>query len=100
MLGGLIGLVQKSGGALGLAKVTSRFASTPLKAQLLCWFLGVVVFFDDYASILIVGNALRPILKHIKVSKEKFAFIIHTMAVCLCSFSPISSWVGIEIGKQ
>ena len=28
----------------------------------------------------------------------KFAYIAHTMGVCLASLSPLSSWVGIQLG--
>jgi Na+/H+ antiporter NhaC len=55
--------------------------------------LGCLIFFDDYSSILIVGNSLKPLLQSISVSAEKFALLVHTMGVALASFTPVSSWV-------
>eukprot|EP01134_Creolimax_fragrantissima_P001228 CFRG1228T1 len=96
-LGGLIGLVQKSGGALGLAKQCVKVASTPRRGQLMCWFLGVGIMYDDYSCVLITGNSLRPIARSIRMSPEKFAYIIHTCAQ-MSSMVPVSSWIGVELG--
>ncbi|KNC86603.1 hypothetical protein SARC_01233 [Sphaeroforma arctica JP610] len=96
-LGGLIGLVQKSGGALGLARQCVKVASTPKRGQLMCWFLGVGIFYDDYSCVLITGNSLRPITRSIRMSPEKFAYIIHTCAQ-MASMTPVSSWIGVELG--
>eukprot|EP01135_Chromosphaera_perkinsii_P001668 Nk52_evm45s208 gene=Nk52_evmTU45s208 len=98
LLGGMIGIVQKSGGGLGLAGLVTQFASTPKRVCLACFCLGLCIFFDDFTSVLIVGNSMRGVALSLKVSAEKFAFIIHTMAVCMASLSPISSWIGVEIG--
>ncbi|CAN0200574.1 unnamed protein product, partial [Phaeothamnion confervicola] len=34
----------------------------------------------------------------LKVSGEKFAWLVHIMAVSLASLSPVSSWAGLQIG--
>ena len=65
---------------------------------LLCAYgLGLLIFFDDYSSILIVGSALRPVLSSIDVSPEKGAMIIHALGVNLASSAPVSSWLGVEL---
>ena len=98
LLGGCIGLVQRSGGALGLAGLVQRFFDTRRKGLLSTIGLGGLVFFDDYSSILIVGNSLRPLVRSVKIATAKFAFVAHTVGVCISSMSPISSWVGMQIG--
>ncbi|CAI5709123.1 unnamed protein product [Hyaloperonospora brassicae] len=98
ILGGTIGVVQKGGGGHGLALVAKKFMTSPLRMQLSTWFLCLVIFFDDYSCILIVGSSLRQVLSQTGVSREKFAAIIHTIGVCLPSMSPVSSWIGVEIG--
>lgn len=98
LLGGCIGLVQRSGGALGLAGLVQRFFDTRRKGLLSTIGLGGLVFFDDYSSILIVGNSLRPLVRSVKIATAKFAFVAHTVGVCIASMSPISSWVGMQIG--
>lgn len=98
LLGGMLGLVQKSGGALGLAGLVKNFFTSRRRGGFSAMGLGALVFFDDYSSILIVGNSLRPLLRTVKLSAAKFAYIAHIMGVVLASLAPLSSWVGIQIG--
>jgi len=98
LLGGTIGIVQKSGGAQGLANLCKGFMSSRKQGQLVMLGLASCIFFDDYSSILIVGNSLRSVVASCGLSVEKFAVIVHCMGTCLAGLSPISSWVGLQIG--
>ena len=91
VLGGTIGLVQKGGGAQGLAKSLKRFAKDARSCLATSASLAALIFFDDYASILIVGNSFRPLLPLLNVCKEKFAMLLHFVAVCVSASSPVSS---------
>ena len=75
-LGGLVALLTRSGGAQGLAVRVVAVASTPQRAQLATWLLGALIFFDDYANALLVGNAMRPITDRLRISREKLAFLV------------------------
>ena len=97
LLGGLLGVAQRSGGNKGLADATRRVAKTRMTGLLCAYGLGLLIFFDDYSSILIVGSALRPVLSSIDVSPEKGAMIIHALGVNLASSAPVSSWLGVEL---
>ncbi|MBI2082579.1 MAG: Na+/H+ antiporter NhaC family protein [Deltaproteobacteria bacterium] len=97
MLGGMAGLITKNGGTAGLVKVVTRFATTAQRGQLVTYLLGILIFFDDYANTLIVGNTMRPITDRLKISREKLSFLVDaTSAPVACLF--ISTWVGFEIG--
>ena len=98
VLGGVLELVDKSGGAKGLARVARGFASTRMRALMCAWAMSMFIFFDDYSCILIVGSTLKSSLKEVRVSSAKLAFIIHIVGVNLPSICPISSWVGVELG--
>lgn len=98
LLGGTIGLVQKSGGALGLASLVKGLFTTRRRGGLSAMALASLVFFDDYSSILIVGNSLRPLIAAVRISVAKFAFVAHVLGVVLASLAPLSSWVGVQIG--
>ena len=98
ILGGVLELVDKSGGANGLAEKARKLASTRMRALLCAWALSVLVFFDDYSAILIVGSMLKDSLKKVRMSPAKLAFIIHIVGVNLPSIMPVSSWVGVELG--
>src|SRR5690606_34882000 len=61
LIGGMVSIVSKNGGMQGIVNRISKIATTPMKGQLATWFLGVAIFFDDYANTLVVGNTMRPV---------------------------------------
>ena len=97
LIGGVIQLITKMGGAKALAETFARRANTPRKAQLFTWILGLCVFFDDYANSLIVGPIMRPVMDKLKVSREKLAFIVDATAAPVAGIAIISTWIGLEI---
>jgi len=97
MLGGLVGVISKSGGVMGIVKKVERFAHTARMGQVATWLMGILIFFDDYANTLIVGNTMRPITDRFRVSREKLSFIVDsTAAPVACMF--LSTWIGYELG--
>ena len=97
LIGGVIQLITKMGGAKALADALASRANTPRKAQLITWFLGLCVFFDDYANSLIVGPIMRPVMDKLKVSREKLAFVVDATAAPVAGIAIISTWIGLEI---
>ena len=97
-IGGLVGLVAKTGGTKGVVKRALVLVKGPRTAQLSAWFMGLAVFFDDYASCLIVGNTVRPMTDRLRVSREKLSYIIDCTAAPIACIAFISTWIGFEIG--
>ena len=97
LIGGVIQLITKMGGAKALADAFAKRANTPRKAQLFTWLLGLCVFFDDYANSLIVGPIMRPVMDKLKVSREKLAFVVDATAAPVAGLAIISTWIGLEI---
>ena len=97
LIGGVIQLITKMGGAKALAEAFAKRANTPRKAQLFTWILGLCVFFDDYANSLIVGPIMRPVMDKLKVSREKLAFVVDATAAPVAGIAIISTWIGLEI---
>ncbi len=97
LIGGVIQLITKMGGTKALAKTFTKYANTPRKAQLITWFLGLCIFFDDYANSLIVGPIMRPVMDKLKVSREKLAFVVDGTAAPVAGIAIISTWIGLEI---
>ena len=97
-IGGMVGVVNKMGGTIAVAKALGRKIKSPRSAQLYTYLLGVFVFFDDYANTLIVGPTMRPLTDQNKISKEKFSYIIDSTAAPVVGLALISTWVGYEIG--
>jgi Na+/H+ antiporter NhaC len=75
-----------------------RFATDARSCLSTACALAALIFFDDYASILIVGNSFRPLLPLLGVCRAKFAAVLHYVAVCVSACSPVSSWIGQEVG--
>ena len=97
-IGGLIALVSKMGGAKAIADALAKKAKSPKSSQLVTWFLGLLIFFDDYANSLTIGPIMRPVTDKMKVSREKLAFIIDATAAPIAGIALISTWVAYEVG--
>jgi Na+/H+ antiporter NhaC len=98
LLGGMVGLISKSGGTQGIVDRLSAYATSARRGQVAAWLMGVLIFFDDYANTLIVGSTMRPITDRLRISREKLAYIVDSTAAPVASVFPISTWVGFEIG--
>lgn len=98
VIGGVIHLVAKMGGAKAIAEALARKAKTVKSAQLTTWLLGLAVFFDDYANSLIVGPIMRTVTDKLGVSREKLAFVIDATAAPIAGLAIISTWIGLEVG--
>ena len=98
MFGGLAGILARSGGARGFAQLMTRFAKTPRRGQVSAMGTALVVFFDDYANVIIRGNLMRPITDGLRISREKLAFLTDTGAAAVASTVIVSTWVGYEVG--
>jgi Na+/H+ antiporter NhaC len=98
ILGGMVGIISRSGGTQGVVASLSRMANKPRGGQIAAWAMGVFIFFDDYANTLIVGNTMRPITDRVKISREKLSFIVDSTAAPVVSVAVISTWVGFEMG--
>ena len=98
LFGGMIGIMSKSGGTRGIANVITKFAKSRKSTSISAWLSGLVIFFDDYANTLIVGNLMRPVTDKMKISREKLSFIVDATAAPVASIFIISSWIGYEVG--
>ncbi len=97
VIGGLIAVITKMGGARAIAESLSKRAKTPASAQIIAWLMGLFIFFDDYANSLIVGPIMKPITDKMRISREKLAFIIDSTAAPVAGLALVSTWIGYEI---
>lgn len=97
VIGGVINLVAKMGGAKAIAEALAKRAKTARGAQIITWILGILVFFDDYANALIVGPIMRPVTDKMNISRERLAFIIDATAAPIAGLAVISTWIGLEV---
>lgn len=97
LLGGMVGVISKSGGTRGLVHAIAPYATNSRRGQVVTWMLGIVVFFDDYANTLLVGNTMRPVIDKLRISREKLAYIVDSTAAPVASIALVSTWIGYEI---
>jgi len=93
-LGGLIGLLVKSGSSKAFAEWIGTKTSSRRGAQMTTWVMGLLIFFDDYFNALTCGAVMRPVSDKFKVSREKLSYILDSTAVGICLLVPVSSWVA------
>jgi len=98
IIGGMVGVMNKSGGIQAVAYQIAKKAKGKISTQIATTFLGILIFIDDYASCLITGNTMRPISDAQKISREKLSFIVDATAASISSVIPISTWIAMELG--
>jgi Na+/H+ antiporter NhaC len=97
LLGGLVGIVSRSGGAKGVVNSLAKHATSPMRGQVATWLMGIFIFFDDYTNTLIVGNTMRPITDRLKISREKLSYLVDSTAAPVACVAVVTSWIGFEI---
>ncbi len=98
LIGGMVGIISRNGGMIGAVNTVLHLASTPARAQRVVAFLGLGIFFDDYANTMIVGNATRPMTDSMRVSREKLAYIVDSTAAPVSTVAIITTWIGFQLG--
>jgi Na+/H+ antiporter NhaC len=98
MIGGMVGIISRNGGTLGIVERMAGWAQTPRRGQVATWALGLGIFFDDYANTLIVGNTMRPVTDRLRISREKLAYIVDSTAAPISCLAFVTTWIGYEVG--
>ncbi|MBQ8345456.1 MAG: Na+/H+ antiporter NhaC family protein, partial [Clostridia bacterium] len=94
VLGILVVLMQKSGGARAYGDWAGKKIKSKSSALAATAGLGCLIFVDDYFNCLTVGSVMRPVTDKFKVSRAKLAYIIDSTAAPVCILAPISSWAA------
>lgn len=97
-IGAMVAVISKNGGMQGIVDRISKYAKNAKSGQLVTWFLGVAIFFDDYANTLVVGNTMRPVTDRLKISREKLAYLVDSTAAPIAAIAFVTTWIGAELG--
>jgi Na+/H+ antiporter NhaC len=97
-MGAMVGVIRQSGGMQAAVASLEPWARSRRKGQLLTWMLGLVVFIDDYASCLLVGNTMRPLSDRLRISREKLSYIVDSTAAPVSGLALVSTWIAAELG--
>lgn len=99
VLGILVILMQKSGGAKAYGELAGGKIKSKSGALAATAGLGCLIFVDDYFNCLTVGSVMRPVTDKFKISRSKLAYIIDATAAPICIIAPISSWAAAIAGE-
>lgn len=98
LMGGMIGVIHRAGGMHGVVEAMAPLAKSRRGGQVLTWALGLIVFIDDYANTLLLGNTMRPLADRLRISREKLAYLVDSTAAPVSGLAIVSTWVAGEIG--
>lgn len=94
LLGIIVSLINKSGGAAAFGRWAQKHVKSRKGTIFATFFLGILIFVDDYFNCLTVGSVMKPVTDKQLVSRAKLAFIIDATAAPVCMIAPISSWAA------
>jgi Na+/H+ antiporter NhaC len=91
-IGGFVRLIEFSGGGRAFAALATRWVSSRLRASLGAWLAGIMIFFSDLGTPLIVGPVFRPLTDRLRVSRQKLAFILDSTSSPVAILIPFIGW--------
>lgn len=97
MIGAMVNVITKNGGMKGVVNKLTKYAKTAQSGQFITWLLGIVIFFDDYANTLVVGNTMRPVTDKLNISRQKLAYIVDSTAAPIAAIAFVTTWIGAEL---
>ena len=92
LMGSIIALIEKSGGAFAFGEWASKRAKNQETALTWSWILGIIIFIDDYLNSLTIGACMTNVTDKYKTPREYLAYIVDSTAAPACALIPISTW--------
>ena len=66
--------------------------------MMVTWFLGMVMFIDDYLNAIAIGNSMKKVTDEFKVSRAMLSYVVDSTAAPTCVIVPISTWAVFFAG--
>ncbi len=100
LVGGLIALVQASGGVAGFIAWAQRrgWGTSRRGAELLAFFVGLAVFVESSITSLTVGAVSRPFFDKLRLPREKLAYYCDATSAPVCMMIPLNGWGAYVLG--
>ena len=103
LVGGLFGSItavfQATGSVQGFTSLISRLCTNKKRSIILTWLMAMLLFIDDWLSILTTGSSMQDSLDRQGVSRELQAFLVTTTAASFVVLVPVSSWGVFMTGQ-
>ena len=92
LMGGLVAVIERSGGGFAfgnLAVKIAKNAKPTLFATVVC---SLLLSIDDYLSVLTTGSAMTPVNDKHKMPREMTSYVVDSASAPACVLNPISTW--------
>lgn len=97
LIGGVVGIISANGGIRGIINILMRVVKTRIQGQFMTSMMGFLVFFDDYANTMIVGNTMRPLTDKLNITRAKLAYLVDSTAAPVATIALVSTWIGAMV---
>lgn len=92
-LGGLMGIWEKTGGAIHFADVVGgKIARGPRSSLFLGWVIGCIFHQGGTVSTVLAGTSVKPIADKHRVSHEELSYIVDSTASPVATILPFNAW--------
>jgi len=98
LMSALMTLISRSGGTYAFANWVAKYVRGPKGVLMASWFLGLIMFVDDYLSCLAIGPSFQKLSDKYNISREKFSYVVDSVAAAPCVLLPISTWAVFIAG--
>lgn len=98
IISGFVALLTASGGSLAFSDKVTHKLDTRAKGETAIWLAGLAVWFTDTGNSIMLGPVFESIVEKLKISREKFAYILDMTSICDCALIPIIGWGVYTMG--
>lgn len=92
LFGILITLFERSRAVEDFGLWAGKFIHTRKQSLIGTFFLGVIIFLDDYLNNLTVGTTMKGISDRLRIPRTQLAYVVNSVAAPVCILIPLSSW--------
>ncbi len=98
-LGGLLGIWEKTGGALHFARVVgAKVAKGPRSSLVFGWMVGCIFHQGGTVSTVLAGTTVKPVSDQHRVSHEELAYVVDSTASPVATILPFNAWPAYVAG--
>ena len=92
LMGGVVALIEKSGGGFAFGNLAVRIAKTAKPTLFSTMLCSLLLSIDDYLSVLASGSAMTPVNDKHRTPREMTAYVVDSTSAPACVLNPISTW--------
>lgn len=83
---------------MGFGELAAKYAKTPNKSLFAAFFMGLLIFVDDFLNAMAVGGAMRNLTDKFKIPREALGLAVNYSGSPVCVLIPLSTWSIFFIG--